>query len=1094
MPAPQFKQYRFPLFATDIGRYFACINVDELAFTQAEEDIIELTGGYYLSGNSFTIKKDLEDKDTGALLTADTGEMVLDSPEEMKGVSDGSPIYYDYSSDGITLFEDILGSRTKSYRIFIGRIKYDDTVEYIHCGDFSRNDVRFDDINVFEGGSSSETSRKKCTIQFPSVTDKLRKLKIKDIVWDADNDFVFDHPEAFYSGLKINNAATLGSTFEEYEKGKDVKFNESTAGGTKAYGIFTRTNTISNNETITIGSVTYTFKTTLGSNPNEVLIGSLNDTINNLAAAINRVSFAAGSKFTASTVEHPDVVALNPPFDVRFWIPTFAGRATTLFIEAKAVGNVSIALSDTITNGSWGSSSMRGGSDSVYGIMNPPSYHTLEMSAQTNPSYIGFPSGAWGITHLKIFEKIFAQIGYELVDYDSTPITFLRQFWDGSAFPYDTTEYDDIADFVCPWNVYFGVSPNGREIDTTDNSFPVTVTMKGLSDGDEIGWVPSDGDWVYIHGCSDTQLNGYKRIEAVDDNTFTIPLITGTGGTGGVVSPCIKTPVTWEPETSLIDVLKDMCLQHGFYLRTSLNQTTGEPQVELRDRSARVPVEIPAEIAKRVVDSKESEFIPPSHLTVSFKGDTDKVYPIRRPSLNEDKRIEIKLPFRIHPFGDVVGDVYGRHLIYDGGDIEKQAGAQFLHNVKGHANVPSGWAGYPLIYLVGNTNPFPSTHENHGYNNTWDGFFAGNLVNYLEITESYLDQIATIYAHSLQLSGGLQITREFNQIEHNGSTLWIEPNITTTIRRTNDMYVKSVEINYVTDSFKCTLVENSAVAEVQLYRDSSDQTTGASNTSGRGSSSNTTGTSGTNVSLNSSIVYLTDVHRITDETTFGGSPHILITDSVEPLVNTYEFTISDLPSDPLVEEWIASLTIGGNNYTGINGITLSLRFTLNGVNVGGQLDQTINGSQYWSAVFHYNGQKLQDGDVIGVKIWATNNAALQMSYATVYEHPRSLMVHGVSSVTTTPNNIFRFSLQGANSGVDYATLQNNFSLGVKDNLIGEWFASLSSGSLITFIKGQNITFDFPGAAYGTNGGTTNANSTTSRLYGLGLLKLYRAMQ
>ncbi len=107
-------------------------------------------------------------------------------------------------------------------------------------------------------------------------------------------------------------------------------------------------------ETVTIGSVTYTFNTSLGG-ANSVLIGaSTTVSIQNLDRAIAAVVTEAGSTHGIGTVAHPDVTGKE-------------GFGDTLFVRAKKKGTAGngIATTETLVNASWSSATLRGGGDVV---------------------------------------------------------------------------------------------------------------------------------------------------------------------------------------------------------------------------------------------------------------------------------------------------------------------------------------------------------------------------------------------------------------------------------------------------------------------------------------------------------------------------------------------------------------------------------------------------------------------------------------------------------------------------------------------------------------------------------------------------------
>ena len=108
----------------------------------------------------------------------------------------------------------------------------------------------------------------------------------------------------------------------------------------------------SNNDTVTIGNVTYTFKTALtagNATAYEVLIGaSASVALDNLKSAING-SAGAGTTYGSGTPPHPQVTAGTK-------------TATTLVVDSrsKAYGN-SIATTETAVTLSWGAATLAGG-------------------------------------------------------------------------------------------------------------------------------------------------------------------------------------------------------------------------------------------------------------------------------------------------------------------------------------------------------------------------------------------------------------------------------------------------------------------------------------------------------------------------------------------------------------------------------------------------------------------------------------------------------------------------------------------------------------------------------------------------------------
>jgi len=109
----------------------------------------------------------------------------------------------------------------------------------------------------------------------------------------------------------------------------------------------------SNNETVTIGGIMYTYKTTLTPAPFEVLIGaSAAVALDNLKSAIN-VDGTPGV-YGAGTTLHPQVTATT-------------NTNTTQVVQAIAAGTAgnSIATTETSAHLSWGAATLAGGTAQV---------------------------------------------------------------------------------------------------------------------------------------------------------------------------------------------------------------------------------------------------------------------------------------------------------------------------------------------------------------------------------------------------------------------------------------------------------------------------------------------------------------------------------------------------------------------------------------------------------------------------------------------------------------------------------------------------------------------------------------------------------
>jgi len=120
-----------------------------------------------------------------------------------------------------------------------------------------------------------------------------------------------------------------------------------------ATGTLTLTANAAEGETVTVGSTTYRFTTSV-TNANDVLIGSTTaESLENLAAAINHGS-GEGTTYGTGTVANEEATATST-------------TETTLVLEALeagAAGN-SIATTETLAAGSFGAATLTGGQDDL---------------------------------------------------------------------------------------------------------------------------------------------------------------------------------------------------------------------------------------------------------------------------------------------------------------------------------------------------------------------------------------------------------------------------------------------------------------------------------------------------------------------------------------------------------------------------------------------------------------------------------------------------------------------------------------------------------------------------------------------------------
>jgi len=151
----------------------------------------------------------------------------------------------------------------------------------------------------------------------------------------------------FYASLILQDPADT-ATLDTNDYDVTLTANAAVA----ATGVLTLTGNAVAAQTVTIGSVTYTFRASVSTTANEVLVGATaSDSLDNLIAAIN-AGAGSGTLYGSATVAHPQVSAA-------------AGTGDTMNVTADTAGAAgnSIATTETMTNGSFGAATLTGGAD-----------------------------------------------------------------------------------------------------------------------------------------------------------------------------------------------------------------------------------------------------------------------------------------------------------------------------------------------------------------------------------------------------------------------------------------------------------------------------------------------------------------------------------------------------------------------------------------------------------------------------------------------------------------------------------------------------------------------------------------------------------
>lgn len=175
----------------------------------------------------------------------------------------------------------------------------------------------------------------------------------------------------FPGGTIVNDIFAVGAT-PSSDFGEALSADLVTAGWARtqisATSVLTFAGQPANNDTVTLGSVTYTFKTSINnSNANEVLIGALTaDSIANLAAAITHGA-GSGTNYSTPTVANPDATVSTSD----------ATTLTAASLTPGITGNTGIAVSESGSNTSWSVASLRGGYDQLISAKTPAGLQLL---------------------------------------------------------------------------------------------------------------------------------------------------------------------------------------------------------------------------------------------------------------------------------------------------------------------------------------------------------------------------------------------------------------------------------------------------------------------------------------------------------------------------------------------------------------------------------------------------------------------------------------------------------------------------------------------------------------------------------------------
>ena len=137
---------------------------------------------------------------------------------------------------------------------------------------------------------------------------------------------------------------------------KDLQFYLTSLGSNAARNTLTSNGTnVSNGDTVTIGTRTYTFQTTLTNVDGNVKIGTTAAlSLTNLVNAITCLSGIPGTDYASATTEHADVTAASPS----------STTALVMAMVSGAAGNL-IGTTKTDTTLTWTTATLAEGADNV---------------------------------------------------------------------------------------------------------------------------------------------------------------------------------------------------------------------------------------------------------------------------------------------------------------------------------------------------------------------------------------------------------------------------------------------------------------------------------------------------------------------------------------------------------------------------------------------------------------------------------------------------------------------------------------------------------------------------------------------------------
>jgi hypothetical protein len=173
--------------------------------------------------------------------------------------------------------------------------------------------------------------------------------------------------------------------------------------------------------------------------------------------------------------------------------------------------------------------------------------------------------------------------------------------------------------------------------------------------------------------------------------------------------------------------------------------------------------------------------------------------------------------------------------------------------------------------------------------------------------------------------------------------------------------------------------------------------------------------------LASTLIDLNNVWTVIDDN--ANHTGTLISATAKPGSPQYTKTIltANLPVNTSVTDYEVFFCIGGSN-TDVSTRTINWRFTLNGTDIGSS-DGNIPpaAGKFWVVLGRFQANAIANGDVLGVKLWASVTNVVDYRDVTIYILPRNYLIPASGCMAM----VLTSGVSGAISGAIAGTTYNN---------------------------------------------------------------------